>query len=155
MSNVKFPIETYRKGNKITKVCVEDIYKMLDKITDVVDRSYNKVLEIFADVNKNYRGFSGYYIIGTGRSKPCLNDAFDEEIGNTIAFMKAKLNANIKKHNVLCKAYNEVLTALEYIDEELAKVDDYIVKDLEGIRLHNSSYLEGIEDKLGIYEVQA
>ena len=64
--------------------------------------------------------------------------------------MKAKLNANIKKHNVLCRVYNEVQKSLDTIDEELSKIDNYIIMDLNALRHYNPEYLPNIEEKLGI-----
>ena len=156
MNDVRLPIETYRKGNKITKICAEDVYKMLNRIWNVINKAVDKTEGIFDSVQKQHRGNNGFYVVGVGRSQPCLNDVFDEEIGNSIAFMKAKLSTNIKKHNVLVKAYNEMVKVLDSIDEELVKIDDYIVKDLNSLRVYNRDYLNGIENKLGIYdEVQA
>lgn len=155
MSDVKLPIETYRKGNKITKICVEDVHKVVERVCETIAKSVDNTMDIFDSVRKKHKDHYGSYVIGIGRSQPCLNDAFDEEIGNNISFMKAKLSTNIKKHNMLVKAYNEMVKVLDSIDDELVKVDDYIIKDLNGIRMYNSSYLDGIENKLGIYEVQA
>ena len=151
MSNVvRMPIETYRKGDKITKICVEDINKMVERIGDAVNKAKMKSDIILDESFKQRRGELGYFIIGTGRSTPCMTDAFDEEIGNSIAFMKAKLNANIKKHNLLCRVYNEFVKCLDTIDEDLSKIDEYIVRDLEGIRMYNPNYLSDIESRLGI-----
>lgn len=150
MSNVRMPIETTREGNKITKVCVEDVYKIINRVLATMDKAYNKSTDIVDTVWKEYGDYEGQLIIGTGVSQPCLTDAFDEEIGNNIAFMKAKLNANIKKHNLLVRIFNAWGDAMDSIDEEISKVDDYIKMDLDGIRRHNPEYLSNLEDKLGI-----
>ena len=157
MNDVRFPIETIREGNKITKVCVEDVYKILNRVQDGMNKSFSECVDIIDSVHKEIPNsadgkiWEGELIIGIGISQPCLTDAFDEEIGNNIAFMKMKLNANIKKHNLLIKAYNAWFKGLETINEELNKVDFNILRDLDGIRNHNESYLEDIEYKLGIY----
>lgn len=150
MSNVRMPIETTREGDKITKVCVEDVYKIINRVLATMDKAYNKSTDIVDTVWKEYGDYEGQLIIGTGVSQPCLTDAFDEEIGNNIAFMKAKLNANIKKHNLLVRIFNAWGDAMDSIDEEISKVDDYIKMDLDGIRRHNPEYLSNLEDKLGI-----
>lgn len=150
MSNVRMPIETTREGDKITKVCVEDIYKIINRVLTTMDKAYNKSTDIVDTVWKEYGDYEGQLIIGTGVSQPCLTDAFDEEIGNNIAFMKAKLNANIKKHNLLVRIFNAWGDAMDSIDEEISKVDDYIKMDLDGIRRHNPEYLSNLEEKLGI-----
>ena len=64
---------------------------------------------------------------------------------DNIAFMKMKLNANIKKHNLLCKVYNAWFKQLDVINQELNKIDLSILRDLQGVRMHNESYLEDIE----------
>ena len=157
MNDVRLPIETTREGDKITKVCVEDIYKIINRTYEALDKAYNKCSEVLESVNKKYwpitednTYYEGSLIIGTGVSQPCLNDAFDEEIGNNIAFMKAKLNANIKKHNILCQCYNEVIKLSNAILKDLDKADYLIQMDLDALRYYNENYLNGIEDKLGI-----
>jgi len=148
--NVRMPITTDREGNKITKVCVEDVYKLVNKTYDVMDRAYNNSVDVLEAIHKEVGDYEGELIIGTGVSQPCLTDAFDEEIGNNIAFMKAKLNANIKKHNFLCRVYNNYIRALADIDELIESVDDKIKMDLNGVRMHNPDYLSDLETKLGI-----
>jgi hypothetical protein len=148
--NVRMPITTDREGNKITKVCVEDVYKLVNKVYDAMDRAYNNSVDVLEAIHKEVGDYEGELIIGTGVSQPCLTDAFDEEIGNSIAFMKAKLNANIKKHNFLCRVYNQYINALTNIDELIENVDEKIKMDLEGVRKHNPDYLFDIELKLGI-----
>lgn len=156
MSNVRLPIETIQNGNKITKICVEDVYKIMNRIIDGIDKAYNNSIDIIDSIDKEYipnKGdtkYSGSLIIGRGVSQPCLTDAFDEEIGNDIAFMKAKLNANIKKHNVLTRIWNEFSKLLDTIDLDLNKIDNYICDDLSRLRQYNSDYLKDIEFKLGI-----
>lgn len=150
MENVRMPIETIREGNKITKVCVEDVYKLVNKTYNIMDRAYNNSVDVLDSIHKEVGDYEGELIVGTGISQPCLTDAFDEEIGNNIAFMKAKLNANIKKHNFLCRIYNNYIRALSDIDELIEDVDEKIKMDLNGVRLHNSDYLSNLETKLGI-----
>ena len=155
MSNVRLPIETTRDGNKITKVCVEDVYKIMNRVIEAMDKAHNNSVDIINSVDKKYVSnddseYFGSLVIGRGVSQPCLTDAFDEEIGNDIAFMKAKLNANIKKHNLLTKVWNEFDKLLDIIDIDLSKVDNYICDDLMRLRQYNPEYLEGIEDALNI-----
>lgn len=141
MDNVRMPIETTREGNKITKVCVEDVYKMVNRVIEAMDKAYNSSVEILDSIHKEVNGYEGELIIGTGISQPCLTDAFDEEIGTNIAFMKAKLNANLKKRNLLYRIYNKYVDVLDSLDTEIEKVENYINMDLEGIRRHNPEYL--------------
>jgi len=150
MNDVRMPIETYREGNKITKVCVEDVYKIINRIQDSMSKSYNNSVDILDNIHKNYNDYEGELIIGTGISKPCMSDAFDEEIGNNIAFMKAKLNSNIKKYNFLVQVFNTWQKFLDGLDNEIYKVDANIKRDLNGIRQYNSEYLPDIENKLGL-----
>lgn len=155
--DVRMPIQTIREGNKITKICVEDVYKIINRVQDAMDKAYNNSIDILDFIYKEIpieseedMVWEGYLIEGKGTSQPCLTDAFDEEIGNNIAFMKSKLNANIKKHNFLCRIYNQYFDLLNKISEEIIKVDSNIIYDLDGVRKHNPEYLKGIETKLGI-----
>ena len=141
MSDVRMPIETVREGNKITKTCVEDIYKIVNRVIEAMDKAYNNSVEILDSIHKEVNGYEGELIIGTGVSQPCLTDAFDEEIGTNIAFMKAKLNANLKKRNLLYRIYNKYVEVLDSLDTEIEKIENYIDMDLEGIRRHNPEYL--------------
>ena len=142
------PIQTIREGNKITKICVEDYYKMINRIADAENRSAEKWNEIWESMGED----DTCVIIGTGISQPCLTDAFDEEIGNNIAFMKAKLNANMKKRNVLRKLWEAAMITIDAIDEEWDKIDDMIAFDLNGLRKYNTEYLNHL-DEFG-YEIQ-
>ena len=151
----RLPIETSREGDKITKVCVEDVYKIINRLNDAINRSLDKTRDVTDFVEKEYvtedgDTYTGSLIIGKGTSKPCEGDTFDEEVGNRIAFMKAKLNANIKKHNFLCRIYNAWIDAIDSIDDEICKIDNLILLDLFGIRIYNPEYLPNIELTLGI-----
>lgn len=141
MNEVKLPIKTIKEGNKITKVCVEDIYKIINRLQKSMDDAYNKSMEIINSVHKEVDDYEGELIIGTGVSQPAITDAYDEEIGMNIAFMKAKLNANIKKTNILRRIWNEYVKVLATIHTESEKLDHYIDLDLMGIRKHNPDYL--------------
>jgi len=152
MNDVRLPIETIKEGNKITKICTEDVYKIINRVYESMDKAYNNSVDIMDSIHKtNCFGYEGELIVGKGISQPCLNDAFDEQIGNNIAFMKAKLNANIKKHNFLVRIFNEFDTFIENLNKDIDKVDNLIKFDLEGIRKHNPDYLPDIENKLGIF----
>ena len=51
MSNenrVGYPIQTTREGNKITKVCVEDYYKMINRI--IAEQDGKRIIELFKDL---------------------------------------------------------------------------------------------------------
>lgn len=164
MDNVRLPIKTSREGNKITKVCVEDIYKMINRIGAAEERSAEEWNKIWESLDKDVEDsdgniVNGCLVIGTGVSQPNIKDAFDETVGNNIAFMKAKLNANFKKRNILYKFFKAANITLDAIAEEVAKIDNKIYMDLEGIRKHNPEYLNrldeyGYELNLDDYEVQ-
>lgn len=140
MNNVNLPIETIRDGNKITKICVEDVTKMLNRIKHAMNVSYSNMSSHIHSIDKRYKGASGPLVVGKGVSQPCFTDAFDEEIGNNIAFMKAKLNANIKKYKLLQKILKEQLKLQDAIHNELSKLASYITLDIEGIKKHNPDY---------------
>lgn len=152
MTNVKLPIKTVREGNKIIKVCVEDVYKMLNRIIE----KQNVTADLLESLHKTVETeegalVPGEFIIGTGISQPCLTDAFDEEIGSNIAFMKAKLNANLKKYRFLTKVWDSLIKTIDTVDDEFDRVSEMILMDLEGVRKHNPEYLDGIEEELGIF----
>lgn len=153
MDDVRLPIKTIKEGDKITKICVEDIYKVLNRVMDSLNRSYDKSIDIIDSVFKDYEDSEGELIIGTGVSQPCGGDVFDETIGNEIAFRKAKLNANIKKHALLVRIFKQWFKAFDQLDEELNKIDIFISKDLKGIRKYNPEYLSNLEEELGIKEI--
>lgn len=150
MSDVRMPIETVREGNKITKTCVEDIYKIANRVIEAMDKAYNNSVDIIDSLQNDEYGEDSAVVFGRGISQPCLTDAFDEEIGNNIAFMKMKLNANIKTHNFLVKVFNQWMNALTEINKDICKVDEKILMDLDGVRKHNPNYLTGIENDLGL-----
>jgi len=149
-NEVRFPLGTKREGNKITKTCVEDVYKICNRVLQGMDKAYNNSTDIIDSLGHVEYGKDSAVVFGVGVSQPCMTDAFDEEIGNNIAFMKMKLNANIKKHNFLCRIFNEYDKFLVKLLYELQKVDNNILFDLDGIRQHNPNYLSDIENKLGI-----
>jgi hypothetical protein len=145
--DVRMPIVTTREGNKITKVCVEDVYKIINRVIDSMDRSYNNSIDIIDSIYKEVDDYEGDLIVGTGISQPCSSDKFDEKIGNNIAFMKAKLNANIKKKNILNRIYKQYKSTLKSIEKEINTIDFYIDYDLDGIRKYNPDYLIDYEKK--------
>ena len=147
---IRMPIETIREGNKITKICLEDVYKIINRVQEDMTKTYNKSIALLDSIHKETNGYEGEIIVGTGVSQPCMSDAFDEEIGNNIAFMKSKLNANIKKHNFLMRLYKFWDKYMDKIAEEISDIDFYIKRDLNGIRKHNPDYLTGIEEELSI-----
>lgn len=157
MDNVRMPIKTVREGNKITKVCVEDYYKMINRIGQAEQRSSELWNKIWKDmdvevIDDDGNVVEGCLIVGTGVSQPNIQDAFDEKIGNNIAFMKAKLNANMKKRRILEKLFDASMITIDAIIEELDKVNKLISMDLEGIRNYNPSYLAYL-NSIG-YEIQ-
>ena len=153
MSNenrIEYPIQTIREGNKITKICVEDFYKMINRIGTAEKRSAEKWNEIWDSLDvdvENEQGEvgNGCLIIGKGVSQPNIKDAFDEEIGNNIAFMKAKLNANMKKRNILFKLWDAAMITVDAIGNEIDKINYKIALDLEGLRKHNPDYLNKLD----------
>lgn len=153
----RFPIVTTQDGNKITKVCVEDMYKVLKRIEDSINKAVENYEQIVLSVEKDVEDangniFTGDFIIGTGVSQPNIEDAFDEEIGNNIAFMKAKLNANTKKRNILIRIFKEFAKVAQTIASELEPVENYIAMDLYGIRQYNPDYLQDLYGEVEIEE---
>lgn len=148
MNEVKLPIETTKEGYKTTKVCVEDCYKLINKVYESLNRSYNKSVEILEEVHKKYNEYEGELIIGTGISQPCLKDAYDEEIGSSIAFMKAKLNANLKKSRIIEKVAKQLMDSVLDLGEEYAKLAKNIQRDVENIRMYNPEFRKDLDKYL-------
>ena len=134
------PLKTIKEGDEITKICVEDVYKMSNRILEGVTNCYNNITEIVNSLNKEYDGFEGELIIGRGISKPCKDDVFDEEIGHEIAFKKAKLNANLKRINIIIRCINEYLKGLNSMEFDFAKIKKYIISDVNDIRNYNPDF---------------
>lgn len=143
---VMLPIEVSREGDQITKVCVEDIYKLQNRIIATVDKAYNNIQDIINSINKSYLTanedvVSGELIVGTGKSQPCGGDVFDEAIGNEIAFRKAKLSANIKKLRYLHRILNELAKAeLKVYNEEIEPLTKYCMQDTAEIQKYNPDF---------------
>ena len=157
MNDVRLPIETTIEGEKTTKVCVEDMYKAVNRIIESYNKFVDYAEQAFEEVNqvevetKNNGIWEGCLVVGTGVSQPCHGDVYNEQVGNDIAFMKAKLNANIKKWNFFVKLWNQNLKFSNALDNEIKKIENNIRMDLDGMREYNPDYLSGIEEKLGIY----
>ena len=143
------PLKTIKEGDKITKICVEDVYKTSNRIIEGLDKEYNSIINILNSIHKEYDDCEGELIIGTGISKPCGEDIFNEEIGNEIAFKKAKLNANLKRVRLLERCMKEVINFEDIIVRDLDKVYNYVYKDLKDLRKYNPDYLS----KLDYYEI--
>lgn len=138
----KLPIKTICEGDKITKVCVEDVYKIVNRIVEQMNKSYSKATEIIDSLDKEADDYEGSLIVGTGVSQPCDGDEFNEEIGNNIAFMKAKLNANMKKLKFITKIFKQFQKLENVLGNEANKILKYIELDLDGIRQYNPDYLK-------------
>jgi hypothetical protein len=124
---------------------------MINRIGAAEERSAKEWNEIWNSLDKDIEDadgsiVNGCLVVGTGISQPNIKDAFDETVGNNIAFMKAKLNANFKKRNILYKFYKAANITLDAIAEEVVKIDDKIYMDLEGIRKHNPEYLSRLDE---------
>jgi len=138
----KLPVKTTREGDKITKVCVEDVYKLVNRIIDSMDKAYNKSIDILDSITKEVDGYEGILIVGTGVSQPCGDDVFDEQIGNDIAFIKAKLNANLKKVRFIDRISKEYRKFFDTLFQEFEKLSTYIEKDIDKIKEYNPNYLD-------------
>jgi len=140
------PLKTIKEGEQITKISVEDAYKLVNRVTTLIDDSYNKCMDILESINRDYEDgdnkWNGYLIPGKGVSKPCNGDKFDEILGNEIAFKKAKLNANIKKCNLLFRIMNVYQNTIDKLYfNEVQKLGGYIHSDLKDLRKYNPDYL--------------
>lgn len=148
MSN-RLPIRTIVEGDKTTKICVEDIYKLLNRIIEPFNKSCDEISEIIDSYHQECDGYEGEFIIGKGTSQPCGEDKFDEKIGNEIAFRKAKLNANIKKYKMISRIWNATNKFQWALGNELENLEKYITKDVQVIKKHNPAYLAETFDEYG------
>lgn len=140
-----FPIKTIKHDDSITKVVIEDFSKTLSRILKE-QQDYTKKLEelinSFQNEVRNENGdlVEGTFIIGSGTAKPAPEDVFDEEIGNEIAFRKAKLFANLKKIRKLFRIISLRKTSEEYLNEQLRKLRAFVMKDEEALRKYNPEF---------------
>lgn len=142
---IEYPIETLREGRKVTKICVEDIHRLLNHMIKELDHRYNNIIKIINSTEKEVPNCNGEigkgnFVVGVGVAQAMLTDAYDDEIGQEIAFRKAKLSANIKKRNIVIKAYNEIVKYLDELDEIYNRYTDYIDNDVNAIRVYNPNY---------------
>lgn len=127
------PIKTIKHGDVTAKVCVEDISKLLRKINEIeTDHYYD-----FTNVNGDYANRT---IKGVGLSRPSDNDKYDDEIGNEIAFRKAKLYCNLKKIRLIEKVMNTYITSLNKLQNELDRYATYIGKDVAALKEYNPEF---------------
>ena len=147
------PIETKREGDKITKVCVEDVYKLIGRIQTYLENFEDKSSEISGSAHKDYLApdgiiYEGELIIGKGTSCPCGGDVFDEEIGNEVAFRKAKLNANNKKARIIEKLFYQIDILVSKLQQEYIPIVNNIYKDEKFMSKINPDFKSYIYNKL-------
>lgn len=142
MNEVRLPIETKREGDKITKICVEDSYKFLNRIIEPLNKMYNNVADITDSLHQEYGNYEGEFIIGVGVSEPCSGDQFNEEIGNEIAFRKAKLKANLKKYRILDRTFKELDKFYSTLVTEINTIEKYLSDDIYAIRQYNEDFMK-------------
>lgn len=134
------PIETIKSNfsNTIVKICVEDVHKLTNKIMCPLYHALDQAIEIMEETLFSYNSV-GKCIKGTGVAV-CHDDNYDEEVGCEIAFRKAKLNANIKKRNLLRRCYRLYKNALKELISEDEKLTKYINNDMEALKEFNPEY---------------
>ena len=64
MNDVRFPIETVRDGNKITKTCVEDVYKIVNRVYAAMNKAYNNSVEVLESLQREDFDEESYYLDG-------------------------------------------------------------------------------------------
>ena len=47
-NEVRLPIKTTQKGDEISKVCVEDCYKIVNRVVQSMDKAYNNSIDILS-----------------------------------------------------------------------------------------------------------
>lgn len=131
----------------IKKVITDDISKLADKVVGAYFEGYNKIAHEFLYYLDPEDGH--VKITGKGCSEVCRNDVFNAEIGNEIAFRKAKLYTNIKKYNLLHNVWSNLMKTVDVIMEEQQKLEKYIAQDILAIRKYNSDYWSDKYDEYG------
>ena len=58
-----------------------------------------------------------------------------------MAFIKAKLNANLKKRKLIIKVWKQLIETLAATEEEIDKIEELIEMDIDGVRKHNPEYM--------------
>ena len=58
-NEVRLPIKTTQKGDEISKVCVEDCYKIVNRVVQSMDKAYNNSIDILDSIHKKYDGYAG------------------------------------------------------------------------------------------------
>ena len=162
MNDVRLPILTITNGEETKKVCVEDVHKMCNACININDRCYNKVNKIIDELDltldpesyeilgNDYEGeaYRGSMIIGTGISKPCKDDVFDESLGNEIAFRKTKFKINLRKLKILGRIVKAHMEAIEqirkYIDDKELVLN--LFKDFDFLADINPDFYETREE---------
>lgn len=126
------PIKTVINGNTIAKICIEDVRKLHEFVNQVNDSTLSNFDRIDIEFPLEIKN--------VGKAKCTLDDKFNEEIGNEIAFRKVKLQANIKKFKFLTRIGRIYLKAWSLITEKRNKIYTYIEKDIKAIREYNPEY---------------
>lgn len=144
------PIKTIKNGESTTKIIVEDVYKTVNAVYEALDKCYNNSSNILDSVHRQYTNdegetYEGELIVTAGISEPCHGDVYDEEIGNEIAFRKAKVKANLRKNRILKRIVNELCTCIKTTLNEAEKTYKYLNMDIKALRKYNPDYLKDFE----------
>lgn len=141
------PIKTIKDGESTTKIIVEDVYKTINAVYEALDKCYNNSSNILDSVHRQYTNdegetYEGELIVTAGISEPCHGDVYDEEIGNEIAFRKAKVKANLRKNRILKRIVDELCTCIKTTLNEAEKSYKYLNMDIKALRKYNPDYLK-------------
>ena len=141
------PIKTIKDGESTTKIIVEDVYKTINAVYEALDKCYNNSSDILDSVHRQYTNdegetYEGELIVTAGISEPCHGDVYDEEIGNEIAFRKAKVKSNLRKNRILKRIVDELCTCIKTTLNEAEKSYKYLNMDIKALRKYNPDYLK-------------
>lgn len=142
MSDVKLPIKTIKKGHTTIKICVEDVKRLMERVRSSARYLQEHVFDITDEIYQCIDGQLGEFIIGKGVSRPNIKDAYDEEIGSSLAFVKAKLNSSNKKLRLLKRIHRLYTKSLKSLEREIAATQNSIEADIEKVRLHNPDFTQ-------------
>lgn len=134
------PIKTYYDGESITKTVVDDIYRLVNRLSKMNEDCFEKTNDALASIHKDYDGFTGELIVATGNSKPRKDDVYDQKIGEEIAFKKAKLKLNLKRLKLLKHIRNEYVKAVNKLDDEANKIIPVLSMDMNDLSKYNPDF---------------
>lgn len=109
------PIKTIKNGNTTYKVVSDDLRKLKRKNRDRFLKLYIEL----SHLNDNIKDF----VTHTGVSTPAKSDTYDSNLGEIIAFKKAKIKNNDYRARKLAKMTLTLFDLIEELNKEIEILD--------------------------------